>query len=61
MKKNTSPSRRTAEANGSRSGILECDNCQLLKALMAFKRGDFSVRLPDDWTGVAAKIADTFN
>ena len=28
---------------------------------MAFKRGDFSVRLPDDWTGVAGKIADTFN
>ena len=61
MKKNTSPSRRTAEANGSRSGIRECDNGQLLKALMAFKRGDFSVRLPDDWTGVAGKIADTFN
>src|SRR6476661_4052423 len=28
---------------------------------MAFKRGDFSARLPDDWTGVAGKIADTFN
>ncbi|MBO0695452.1 MAG: HAMP domain-containing protein, partial [Verrucomicrobia bacterium] len=27
----------------------------------AFKRGDFSARLPDDWTGVAGKIADTFN
>src|SRR5436305_15253194 len=61
MKKNTSPSRRAAVANGSRSGIHECDNGQLLKALMAFKRGDFSVRLPDDWTGVAGKIADTFN
>ena len=48
-------------ANGSRSGIHECDNGQLLRALMAFKRGDFSVRLPDDWTGVAGKIADTFN
>src|SRR5205809_2459266 len=61
MKKNTSPSRRAAAANGSRSGIHECDNGQLLRALMAFKRGDFSVRLPDDWTGVAGKIADTFN
>src|SRR5207248_913110 len=59
MKKNTSPSRRTAAANGSRSGIHECDNSQLLRALMAFKRGDFSVRLPDDWTGVAGKIVNT--
>ncbi|HXD32204.1 MAG TPA: HAMP domain-containing protein [Pyrinomonadaceae bacterium] len=33
----------------------------LLKALIAFKRGDFSVRLPGDWTGEAGKIADTFN
>src|SRR5438046_2196526 len=61
MKKNTPPSRRAAAANGSRSGIHECDNGQLLRALMAFKHGDFSVRLPDDWTGVAGKIADTFN
>jgi HAMP domain-containing protein/signal transduction histidine kinase/CheY-like chemotaxis protein len=60
MKKNTPPSRRAA-TNGSRSGIHECDNGELLRALMAFKRGDFSVRLPDDWTGVAGKIADTFN
>src|SRR5438034_219710 len=61
MKKNTSPSRRAGPANGSRSGIHECDNGQLLRALMAFKRGDFSVRLPDDWTGLGGKIADTFN
>src|SRR3954469_12009280 len=38
-----------------------CDSRQLLSALMAFKRGEFSARLPDDWTGVAGKIADTFN
>src|SRR5438309_971003 len=61
MKKNTSISLRTRPANGLRSGNHECDNSQLLTALMAFKRGDFSVRLPDDWTGVAGKIADTFN
>src|SRR5213595_353897 len=61
MKKNTSLSRRADPANSSRSGIHECDNGELLRALMAFKRGDFSVRLPDDWTGVAGKIADTFN
>src|SRR5216110_3625927 len=39
----------------------ELDTKQLLAALVAFKRGDFSARLPDDWTGVAGKIADTFN
>jgi HAMP domain-containing protein/signal transduction histidine kinase/ActR/RegA family two-component response regulator len=37
------------------------DAKQVLSALMAFKRGDFSARLPDDWTGVFGKIADTFN
>jgi HAMP domain-containing protein/signal transduction histidine kinase len=39
----------------------ELDTRQLLSALMAFKHGDFSARLPEDWTGVAGKIADTFN
>jgi len=33
----------------------------LLRALTAFRRGDFSVRLPDDWTGLGGKIADAFN
>ncbi|MEO5720632.1 MAG: HAMP domain-containing protein, partial [Chthoniobacterales bacterium] len=39
----------------------QVDARELLAALMAFKRGDFEARLPDDWTGVAGKIADTFN
>ena len=34
---------------------------QLLYALRAYKDGDFSVRLPSDWIGVAGKIADEFN
>src|SRR6185369_12379982 len=34
---------------------------QLLQTMAALKRGDFSVRLPIDWTGTAGKIADTFN
>src|ERR1700677_321914 len=34
---------------------------QLLKTMIALKRGDFSVRLPIEWTGMAGKIADTFN
>ena len=34
---------------------------RFLSALKAVRRGDFSVRLPDHWTGVAGKVADTFN
>ena len=39
----------------------ELDTSTLLKALIAFRDGDFSVRLPVDQTGVAGKIADTVN
>jgi methyl-accepting chemotaxis protein len=48
--------RKSSPPNGN-----ELDTRQLLAVLIAFKRGDFSARLPDDWTGVAGKIADTFN
>ncbi|HZV99052.1 MAG TPA: HAMP domain-containing protein, partial [Methylophilaceae bacterium] len=41
--------------------IAELDARELLAALVAFKKGDFSTRLPSDWTGLAGKIADTFN
>ena len=33
----------------------------LLSALMELKRGNFSARLPDTWTGLSGKIADAFN
>jgi HAMP domain-containing protein/signal transduction histidine kinase/CheY-like chemotaxis protein len=33
----------------------------LLNALTTLKSGDFSVRLPVDWVGIAGKVADTFN
>ena len=33
----------------------------MLHALQAMRIGDFSVRLPSDRTGLAGKIADTFN
>jgi HAMP domain-containing protein/signal transduction histidine kinase len=52
---------RTRPANGSRLNGDQIDSKQLLTALMALKRGDFSARLPDHWTGIAGKIADTFN
>ena len=61
MKKSSSTSERLRRVNTARFDHKECDNDQLLKALLAFRRGDFSVRLPDTWTGVSGKIADTFN
>jgi HAMP domain-containing protein/signal transduction histidine kinase/CheY-like chemotaxis protein len=33
----------------------------LLEALTALRHGDFSVRLPNIWTGIAGKVGDTFN
>src|SRR5437667_12254538 len=34
---------------------------RLLSVLTALKRGEFSTRLPDDFTGIDGKIADTLN
>ncbi|WP_223460611.1 HAMP domain-containing protein [Pseudomonas sp. A-R-26] len=33
----------------------------LLTALKALRNGDFTKRMPDDWTGMPGKIADTLN
>src|SRR5437870_2545534 len=61
MKKTTSVS-IAHPANGSRfNGENQFELKQLLNALIAFKHGSFSVRLPADWTGLAGKVADTFN
>ena len=56
LARSPAPSKNGPPLNGDR-----LDQKQLLAALSAFKRGDFSVRLPDDWTGLSGKIADTFN
>src|SRR2546425_888049 len=37
------------------------DTKLLLSTLVAVKNGDFSVRLPVEWTGINGKIADAFN
>jgi len=37
------------------------DANQVLAALFAFKKGDFSVRLPVNQVGLAGKIADVLN
>ena len=60
MKKTTSI-RKLRPRNSSRLNGDGLDNKKLLAALMAFKRGDFTVRLPDDWIGLGGKIADAFN
>ncbi|MGO4377318.1 HAMP domain-containing protein [Pseudoduganella sp. RAF19] len=39
----------------------ELDLRLILSTLMALKKGDFSARMPSDWTGVSGKIADTLN
>src|SRR6058998_1480732 len=43
---------------GSRDTL---DQKQLLQVLTAFEKGDFTVRMPVELTGVAGKIADTLN
>src|SRR5262249_60196390 len=37
------------------------ESSHVLAGTNAFKRGDFSVRLPQDWTGLSGKVADAFN
>ncbi|HEX2584140.1 MAG TPA: HAMP domain-containing protein [Steroidobacteraceae bacterium] len=45
----------------ARSEESKLDLKNLLRALQAVRDGDFSVRLPSDQTGIAGKVADTFN
>src|SRR2546423_8810831 len=49
----------SAASKASNTDVL--DTQLLLKTLMAVKKGDFSVRMPDEQTGIAGKIADTLN
>jgi len=54
--------RRAPKSNGHEAGDeATLDLRKLLRALQAVRDGDFSVRLPSDRTGLAGKIADTFN
>jgi methyl-accepting chemotaxis protein len=48
-------------ATAAEMAIETIDIGALLSALLALKKGDASVRLPQHWTGVAGKLADTFN
>ncbi|HET9328741.1 MAG TPA: HAMP domain-containing protein, partial [Candidatus Eisenbacteria bacterium] len=37
------------------------DAATLLTVLKAVRKGDFTARLPENWTGLPGKVADTFN
>jgi HAMP domain-containing protein/CheY-like chemotaxis protein/signal transduction histidine kinase len=43
------------------TGLASADFTEILASLQTMRNGDFSVRLPGSWTGLAGKIADTFN
>src|SRR5690349_20846057 len=43
------------------AGTDTLDEKLLLNTLVAVKKGDFSVRLPAEWTGLAGRISDAFN
>src|SRR5271170_2092569 len=51
--------------NNGNSGLVAqptaADLSVILASLQTMRNGDFSVRLPGSWTGLAGKIADTFN
>ena len=50
----------SANPNGQ-SPAADLDLKKLLRALQAVRDGDFTARLAPDQTGLAGKIADTFN
>jgi HAMP domain-containing protein/CheY-like chemotaxis protein/GAF domain-containing protein len=50
----------TPPKNGS-SELSSPDLAVILTGLQTMRNGDFSVRLPGSWTGLAGKVADTFN
>jgi len=54
--------RRSSKSNGKEAAELpSLDLRKLLRALQSVRDGDFSVRLASDQTGLAGKVADTFN
>src|SRR5260370_21619428 len=48
-------------ANGSKTRAGADEQSVLLNTLIAFKRGNFAIRMPVDQTGIQGKIADTLN
>ncbi len=58
----TSPNKEVApRPRRSPTLVGSLDQRELLRVLQRVRDGDFSARLPGDWTGLDGKIADTFN
>jgi hypothetical protein len=61
---NSTPGNVAATRNASATAVAEpppVDLSVILASLQTMREGDFSVRLPVSWTGLAGKVADTFN
>jgi HAMP domain-containing protein/CheY-like chemotaxis protein/signal transduction histidine kinase len=63
--KNSPPKRMSTPPNGGTpTSMVHGETLsaeQVLAALIALKQGNFDARLPGAWTGIAGKVADTFN
>src|SRR5687768_14964815 len=57
----TTPRARSSNREGSSALQDHGQDKAILQILQAVKKGDFSVRLPAEWTGMAGKIADEIN
>ena len=57
----TGTSLKSNGQTGAHVESAEVDLSVVLACLQTMRDGDFSVRLPGNWTGLAGKIADTFN
>src|SRR5712671_6027657 len=57
---NISEANKPSSNGGMSKGDHDCLQ-QILLGMLAFRNGDFSQRLPAEWTGVYGKISDTFN
>src|SRR5258706_1510324 len=63
MTKATIPhSKKSAKANRlTGNGSMETRSRRMLATMVAFRDGNFSVRLPSDWEGIDGQIAAAFN
>src|SRR5688500_4014705 len=60
-KKGSPGTRIAAPSEVFQDADTDIDREALFSALNSFRRGDFSVRLPNSWKGLSGKIADSFN
>lgn len=57
----TKPSSRSGKRQQSEALHDDGHDKAILHILQAVKKGDFSLRLPAEWDGMAGKIADEIN